>query len=181
MSHRVGRCSSILTWLFWNFFLGGGGLLKIFSKKRVRVKSTTRGKLRKEIWMQDHPGTEPWVGAGGRRSPNAVKYWDGEQLYLVLFFLPPRFSSSSSLLLFLFFPPPLPPLPPPFFFFFFFFFEDRVSLCSPRCPETHSVSQLGLELRNAPASASQVPGSKVFTPMPGCAYSDFNLGSWTLV
>ncbi|GAB1296957.1 Serine/threonine-protein kinase tousled-like 2 [Apodemus speciosus] len=32
---------------------------------------------------------------------------------------------------------------------------DRVSLCSPGCPGTHSVDQAGLELRNPPASASQ--------------------------
>jgi hypothetical protein len=33
-----------------------------------------------------------------------------------------------------------------FFFFFFFFlvFRDRVSLCSPGCPGTHSVDQAGL-------------------------------------
>jgi hypothetical protein len=29
-----------------------------------------------------------------------------------------------------------------------------VSLYSPGCPETHSVDQAGLELRNLPASAS---------------------------
>jgi hypothetical protein len=39
---------------------------------------------------------------------------------------------------------------------FFFFFLDRVSLCSPGCPGTHSVDQARLELRNPPASASQV-------------------------
>jgi hypothetical protein len=39
---------------------------------------------------------------------------------------------------------------------FFFFFRDRVSLCSPGCPGTHSVDQAGLELRNPPVSASQV-------------------------
>jgi hypothetical protein len=43
-----------------------------------------------------------------------------------------------------------------FFFFFFLVFQDRVSLCSPGCPGTHSVDQAGLELRNPPASASQV-------------------------
>jgi hypothetical protein len=32
--------------------------------------------------------------------------------------------------------------------------EDRVSLCSPGCPGTHSVDQAGLELRDLPASAS---------------------------
>ncbi|GAB1301304.1 N(6)-adenine-specific methyltransferase METTL4 [Apodemus speciosus] len=35
-----------------------------------------------------------------------------------------------------------------------------VSLCSPSCPGTHSVDQAGLELRNLPASASQVLGLK---------------------
>jgi hypothetical protein len=39
--------------------------------------------------------------------------------------------------------------------FLFLFFQDRVSLCSPGCPGTHSVDQAGLELRNLPASASQ--------------------------
>jgi hypothetical protein len=34
-------------------------------------------------------------------------------------------------------------------------FRDRVSLCSPGSPGTHSVDQAGLELRNPPASASQ--------------------------
>jgi hypothetical protein len=38
--------------------------------------------------------------------------------------------------------------------FFFFFSQDRVSLCSPGCPGTHSVDQTDLELRNPPASAS---------------------------
>jgi hypothetical protein len=42
-----------------------------------------------------------------------------------------------------------------------FFFQDRVSLCSPGCPGTHSIDQAGLELRNPPASASQVLGLKV--------------------
>ena len=35
-------------------------------------------------------------------------------------------------------------------------FRDRVSLCNPGCPRTHSVDQASLELRNPPASASQV-------------------------
>ena len=39
-------------------------------------------------------------------------------------------------------------------------FWDRVSLCSPGCPGTHSVDQAGLELRNPPASASRVLGLK---------------------
>jgi hypothetical protein len=41
-------------------------------------------------------------------------------------------------------------------------FRDRVSLCSPDCPEIHSVDQAGLELRNLPASASQVQGLKAY-------------------
>ena len=56
----------------------------------------------------------------------------------------------------------------PWVFFFFLFlsffcfsvFRDRVSLCIPGCPGTHSVDQAGLELSNPPASASQVLGSK---------------------
>jgi hypothetical protein len=43
-------------------------------------------------------------------------------------------------------------------FFLLLFFRDRVSLCSPGCPRTHSVDQAGLELRNPPASASRVLG-----------------------
>jgi hypothetical protein len=41
--------------------------------------------------------------------------------------------------------------------------RDRVSLCSPGCPGTHFVDQAGLELRNPPASASQVLGLKACT------------------
>jgi hypothetical protein len=37
---------------------------------------------------------------------------------------------------------------------------DRVSLCCPGCPGTHSVDQAGIELRSQPASASQVLGLK---------------------
>jgi hypothetical protein len=47
-------------------------------------------------------------------------------------------------------------------------FQDRVSLCSPGCPGTHSVDQAGLELRNPPASASQILGLKACaTTAPG--------------
>jgi hypothetical protein len=35
------------------------------------------------------------------------------------------------------------------------------------CPGTHSVDQAGLELRNPPASASQVLGLKACTTTPG--------------
>jgi hypothetical protein len=48
-----------------------------------------------------------------------------------------------------------------FLFFLFFVFQDRVSLCSPGCPGTHSVDQADLELKNPPVSASQVLGLKV--------------------
>jgi hypothetical protein len=41
-----------------------------------------------------------------------------------------------------------------FCLFVLFFFRDRVSLCSPGCPGTHFVDQVGLELKNPPASAS---------------------------
>jgi hypothetical protein len=41
-----------------------------------------------------------------------------------------------------------------------------VSLCSPGCPGTHSVDQAGLELRNAPASASRVLELKVCATTP---------------
>jgi hypothetical protein len=50
-----------------------------------------------------------------------------------------------------------------FFVFCFFVFRDRVSLYSPGCPESHFVDQAGLELRNPPASASQVLELKVCT------------------
>lgn len=47
-------------------------------------------------------------------------------------------------------------------------FQDRVSLCSPGCPGTHSVDQAGLKLRNPPASASQVLGLKVCATTAQC-------------
>jgi hypothetical protein len=52
------------------------------------------------------------------------------------------------------------------FFLFGLVFQDRVSLCSRGCPGTHSVDQAGLELRNSPASASQVLGLKACTTTP---------------
>jgi hypothetical protein len=57
-----------------------------------------------------------------------------------------------------------------FFFFFLLVFRDRVSLYSPGCPGTHSVDQAGLELRNPPASASQVHRLKA------CATTDWRNG-----
>ena len=53
------------------------------------------------------------------------------------------------------------------FVFCFFFFSDRVSLCNPRCPGTHSVDQAGIELRNVTASATQVLGLKACATTPG--------------
>jgi hypothetical protein len=55
-------------------------------------------------------------------------------------------------------------------FFFFFFSRDRVSLYILGCPGTHSVDQAGLELRNPPASASQVQGLKACATTPGQAF-----------
>jgi hypothetical protein len=57
-----------------------------------------------------------------------------------------------------------------FVFACFFIFRDRVSLCSSGCPGPHFVDQAGLELRNAPASTSQVLGLKV------CVLSHIFLG-----
>jgi hypothetical protein len=57
-------------------------------------------------------------------------------------------------------------------------FQDKAFLCSPGCPETHSVDQAGLELRNPPASASRVLGLKACTTTPGSSqvfYSEFFL------
>ena len=50
------------------------------------------------------------------------------------------------------------------FVFSFFFFQDKVSLCSPGCPGTHSVDQADLELRNPPAFTSQVLGLRRAPP-----------------
>jgi hypothetical protein len=52
--------------------------------------------------------------------------------------------------------------------YLFWFFETGF-LCSPGCPGTHSVDQAGLELRNPPASASQVLGLKACATMPSKA------------
>ena len=53
------------------------------------------------------------------------------------------------------------------FVLFCFVFPDRVSLCIPGSPGTHSVDQAGLKLRYVNASASQVLGLKTCTTMPG--------------
>jgi hypothetical protein len=53
------------------------------------------------------------------------------------------------------------------FLFCFFVFQDRVSLYSPGCPGAHFVHQVGLKLRNPPASASWVLGLQECATMPG--------------
>jgi hypothetical protein len=60
---------------------------------------------------------------------------------------------------------------PPLFLFWFIYlftlvFRDRVSLCSPGCPGTHSIDQAGLE--NPPASATQVLGLKACATTARC-------------
>jgi hypothetical protein len=54
-----------------------------------------------------------------------------------------------------------------YLFILFLVVRDRVSLYSPGCPGTHFVDQAGLELRNLPASASQVLVLKACTTTPG--------------
>jgi hypothetical protein len=60
-------------------------------------------------------------------------------------------------------------------FLFFVLSRDRASLCSLGCPGTHSVDQAGLELRNPPASASQVLGLKSCTTTALHLSSSFNV------
>jgi hypothetical protein len=50
-----------------------------------------------------------------------------------------------------------------FFFFSFLAFRDKVSLCSLGYPETLSVDQAGLKLRNLPVFATPVLGLKACT------------------
>ena len=47
-----------------------------------------------------------------------------------------------------------------FYFLFFVYFDIGFLLYSLGCPGTNSVDQAGLELRNLPASVSQVVGLK---------------------
>jgi hypothetical protein len=55
-------------------------------------------------------------------------------------------------------------------FIFLIFFQDRVSLFSPGCPGTHSVDQARLELRNPPASGSQVLELRHAPPLPSLSF-----------
>jgi hypothetical protein len=48
-------------------------------------------------------------------------------------------------------------------------------LYSPGCPGTHFVDQAGLKLRNLPASASRVLGSKACATTPGSTAGIFNV------
>jgi hypothetical protein len=65
-----------------------------------------------------------------------------------------------------------------YLFIYFLVFRDRVSLYSPGCPRTHSVDQAGLELRNPPASASQVLGLKACATMPGLLFLNNSHSDW---
>jgi hypothetical protein len=62
--------------------------------------------------------------------------------------------------------------------FVYLVFRGRVFLCSPGCPRTHSVDQAGLELRNLPASASQVLGLKACATTPGLMCSKIGFFFW---
>jgi hypothetical protein len=64
------------------------------------------------------------------------------------------------------------------FVLFCFVFRDRVSLCSPGCPGVHSVDQAVLELRNPPASASQVLGLKACATTPGSLPLTYTHSLW---
>jgi hypothetical protein len=50
-----------------------------------------------------------------------------------------------------------------YLFVCFVLFRNRVFLCISGCPGTHSVDQAVLELRNLPASTSQMLGLKAYT------------------
>jgi hypothetical protein len=53
-----------------------------------------------------------------------------------------------------------------FYFYFILFFLETGFLYSPGCPGTHFEDQVGLELRNPPASTSRVLGLKACPTMP---------------
>ena len=52
-------------------------------------------------------------------------------------------------------------------------FEERVSLCSADWTGTHYVDGAGLEHRDSPASASRVPGLRVYSTKPWFQLLDF--------
>jgi hypothetical protein len=53
-----------------------------------------------------------------------------------------------------------------FVLFCFVLFCDRVSLCSPGCPETHFVDQAGFKLRDPPVFAFWVLGLNAVPSLP---------------
>jgi hypothetical protein len=79
----------------------------------------------------------------------------------------------------------LPCLALPFFYpfflllllLFFFFFLTWFLFITPGCPGTHSVVQAGLELRNPPASASQVLGLKAYATTVLLFFGGVGVGS----
>jgi hypothetical protein len=119
--------------------------------------------------MEGGRGQEAGRKETGRRQEKVTDAWG----LAVVTLLTGQISQCSSAALELTVSPAGPHLcsPPPFHSFvvvwfgclFGWFFWDRVSLCSPGCPGTHSVDQTGLELRNPPASASRVLGIKAYT------------------
>jgi hypothetical protein len=52
--------------------------------------------------------------------------------------------------------------------FVLFCFGDRVSLCNPGCPGTHSVDQAGLKLRNLSCLCLPSADQRCVAPLPGC-------------
>jgi hypothetical protein len=65
------------------------------------------------------------------------------------------------------------------FIYLFLVFRDRISLFSPNCPGTHSVDQAGLELRNLPASASQVLALKACATTARLSHQFYHIKSIT--
>jgi hypothetical protein len=86
---------------------------------------------------------------GGDSNPDFSEVWGVITTIEQAPLMPSKVKPLAPVNTFMFFPPS-PPHP-----------RDKVSLYSSGCPETHSVDQAGLELRNPPASASQVLGLKV--------------------
>jgi hypothetical protein len=92
----------------------------------------------------------PWAGSSLSIPLQRCPHWGPQDLGFVwVWLMGSNFSLSLSVSLLL--------------FFFKLVFQDRVSLCSPGCPGTHSVDQTGLELRNPPAFVSQMLGLKACT------------------
>jgi len=77
-----------------------------------------------------------------------------------------------------------------FNFFFFCFFEEKVSLCSPGCPESRYVERVASNVNGPPASGSRVPGFNVgqhaqlslclFVCLFVCSFLYYWLMGWTV-